>query len=140
MEQRLVPAIDHTVLFRAVEVDAAIRKWKSPQPQNSFSDILNLLHKQILWIYLWLTIYPLKSTSWVPEHRITLAVKDGIALLELFPPKEPVQALLLVPVFIIGCGAFDTIQRDSVRGSLQIIEKHAMLKDTDLALIILECL
>jgi hypothetical protein len=103
----LTPAVDYTILYRAAEIDAAIREWRSPWPRNGFGDLIDLLYKQALWIYLWQTIYPLKSTSWVLEHKITSAAKDGSALLGSFPPKDPVQTLLLEPTFIIGCGAFD---------------------------------
>jgi hypothetical protein len=119
-------------------MDAAIRELRSPQAQNGFGDLVCLLYKQMLWIYLWRTIYPLKSTSWVPEHKITSAVQDGVALLESFPAKNPVQTLLLVPTFIIGCGAFDPAQRGSVRRSICAIKEYTRLPDTDLGLEVLE--
>lgn len=96
------PVVDYAILHRAVEIDAAIREWRSPLPQNDFSNLIYLLYKQMLWIYLWRTIYPLKFTSSVPDHKITSAVKDGVALLESFPPKNPVQTLLLAPTFIMA--------------------------------------
>jgi hypothetical protein len=67
-----------------------------------------------------------------------LAVKDGIALLKSFPPKNPVQTLLLAPTFIIGCGAVGPKQRGSVRSSIYTIKEYTGLKNTDLALKILE--
>jgi hypothetical protein len=59
-------------------------------------------------------------------------------LLDSFPPKNQVQTLLLAPTFIIGCGAVDPIQRGSVRSSIYTIKEYTGLKDTDLALQILE--
>jgi hypothetical protein len=85
MEQGLTPVVDFTILYRAVKIDAAIRGW------NGFGDLTDFLFKQILWIYLWRTIYPLKSTSWAPERKITSAVSNGAALLKSFLPKDPVR-------------------------------------------------
>jgi Fungal specific transcription factor domain len=138
MEQGLTPVVDYTVLYRAVEIDAAIREWRSPRPWNDLGDLIDLLYKQMLWIYLWRTIYPLKSTSWELEHKITAAVEEGVALLESFPPRNRVQTLLLAPTFIIGCGAFDPAQRSSVRSSICTIKENTELKDTDRALEVLE--
>jgi hypothetical protein len=76
MEQGLTLVADHTVLYRTAEIDAAIREWRSPRPRNDFGDLVDLLYKQVLWIYIWRTIYSLRSTSWVPEHKITTAVKE----------------------------------------------------------------
>jgi hypothetical protein len=47
------------------------------KPRNDLGDLVELLDKQMLWIYLWRTIYPLKSTSGVPERKITTAVNRG---------------------------------------------------------------
>ena len=133
IEQGLTLIVDYSILYRAVEIDAAIREWRSLRPQNDLGDLVELLYKQMLWIYLWQTIYPLKSTSWVPERKITAAVQEGVALLKSFPPRDPVQILLLEPTFLIGCGAFDLAERGSIRSSMCTIKEYTGLTDTDLA-------
>lgn len=138
MEQKVTPVVDYTVLYRAVEIDSAIREWPSPSPCDNLDDLVSLLYKQALWIYLWRTIYPLKSTSWLPEHKITSSVKDGLSLLECFPPEDPVRTLLLVPTFIIGCGAFDSAQRDCIRRFMGTIKEYSRLENIVLALEVLE--
>jgi hypothetical protein len=105
---------------------------------SRFGDLVYLLYKQMLWIYLWQTIYPLKFTSWILDHKITSAVKDGVALLKSFLPKNLVQTLLLALTFIIGYGAVDLTQRCLVRSSIYTIKEYTGLKDTDLALKVLE--
>jgi hypothetical protein len=138
IEQGLTPVVDYSILYRAAEIDGTIREWRPSRPLNDLGDLVDHLYKQMLWIYLWRTLYPLKRTAWVPEHKITSAVKDGVALLKSFPPKDPVQAILLVPTFMIGCGAFDPAQRSLVRSSIRTIKEYTGLKDTDLALDVLE--
>jgi hypothetical protein len=137
MEQGLTPAVDYTVLYRAVQIDAAIHEWRLLSPHDDSGDLVGLLYKQMLWIYLWRTIYPLKSTSWVPKHKIISSVNDGLALLESFPRKNPVQTLLLVPAFVIGCGAFDPTQRGPIRSFIYKIEGCTRL-DTGVALEVLD--
>jgi hypothetical protein len=81
IEQGLTPVVDYSILYRAVEIDAAVREWRSPLPQNDLSDLVYLLYKQMLWIYLAdylsIQIYFLGT-----RPQITSAVKDGVALLE----------------------------------------------------------
>jgi hypothetical protein len=138
MEQGVTPIVDYAVLYQAAEIDAGLREWRSSRFRSDSNDNVGLLYKQMLWIYLWRTIYPLESTSWVPGHKITSAVEDGLTLLKSFPPKDPVQTLLLPPTFIIGCGAFDPAQRGLVRSSIHTIKEYTALKETDIALGVLE--
>ena len=138
IEQGLTLVVGYPILYRAVGISAAIREWRSLCPKNDLGDLVELLYKQMLWIYLWQTIYPLKSTSWMPERKITAAVQEGVALLKLFPPKDPVQALLLAPTFLIGLGAFDPMERGSVRSSMCTIKEYTGLTETDLAREVLE--
>jgi hypothetical protein len=69
----------------------------------------------------------------VLERKITVAVREGVALLISFPLRDPVQTLLLAPTFIISYGVFDLAQRDSVRSSIYTIKEYTRLTDTDRA-------
>lgn len=134
IERGLTLVVDYPILHCAVKVHAGILEWKSRLPQNDFSDLI----EQMLLIYLLGAIYPLKYTSWVSGGKIASVVREGVALLQSFPPRDPVQTVLLAPTFIIGCGAFDPAQRSSVRSSICTIREYTMLKDTNRALEILE--
>jgi hypothetical protein len=87
MRQEITPVADYTVLYRAVEIDAAIGEWRLPSRDNDAGDPIGQIYKQMPQIYLWQTIYPLKSASWAPEDKIISSVKDGLSLLESFPPN-----------------------------------------------------
>lgn len=138
MEQGLDPIVDYTSLYRAAEIDAGIREWRPSWPEGDSRDLAGLLYKQMMWVYLWRTIYPPKTTTWAPEFKITSAVNDGLALLKLFAPRDPSQTLLLAPTFIIGCAAFDPAQRPAIRQSIAIIKEYTYLKNADRALEVLE--
>lgn len=52
------PAVDYTCLYRAAEIDAAIRDWTPCWPPGDSRDRVSLLYKQMMWVYLFRTIYP----------------------------------------------------------------------------------
>ena len=52
------PVVDYTSLYRAAEIDAAIRDWQPHWPPGDSRDRVGLLYKQMMWVYLYRTIYP----------------------------------------------------------------------------------
>lgn len=138
MEEGIDPVVDYTSLYRAAEIDAGIREWRPSWPEGDSRDLAGMVYKQMMWVYLWRTIYPPKTTTWMPDPKITRAVNDGIALLKLFPREDPSQTLLLAPTFIIGCAAFEEHQREPIKQSIAIIKSYTHLKNADRALEVLE--
>lgn len=138
MEMGKDPVVDYTSLYRAAEIDAGIREWQPPWPRGDSRDLAGLLYKQMMWVYLWRTIYPPKAHSWAPDPRIKAAVDDGIALLSSFLPNDQQQTLLLAPTFIIGCAAFEPAQRQPIRKSIATIKAYTALKNSDRSLEVLE--
>jgi len=138
MEQGFDPIVDYTALFRAAEIDVGIREWHPSWPAGDSRELAGLLYKQMMWVYLWRTIYPPKTTTWQPEFKITAVVNDGIELLKMFPADSQVQTLLLAPTFLIGCAAFDSAQRPPIRKSIANIKDYTHLKNADRALEVLE--
>jgi hypothetical protein len=138
MEQGIEPVVDYTSFYRAAEIDVGIRDWKPSWPEGDSSrDLACILYKQMMWVYLWRTIYPPKTTTWQPEYKITTVVNDGIEVLKMFPPKDPIQTLLLAPTFIIGCAAFDPAQRQPIKDSIKKIKEYTHLKNADRAMEVL---
>lgn len=138
MENGSDPVVDYTSLYRAAEIDAGIREWTPAWPAGDSRDIAGLLYKQMMWVYLWRTIYPPKTTTWRPDTRITTAVNDGLTILAQFSPADPSQTLLLAPTFIIGCAAFEMEQREPVRKAIAAVKAYTHLRNSDNALEVLE--
>jgi hypothetical protein len=59
-------------------------------------------------------------------------------LAQIVSAQGPVQTLLLVPSFIVGCGAFDLAQRGSARSYIRTIKEYTGFKGADLAFELLE--
>lgn len=57
------PVVDYTSLYRAAEIDAAIREWMPQWPPGDNRDRVGLLYKQMMWVYLFRTIYPPSVSS-----------------------------------------------------------------------------
>lgn len=132
------PVVDYTSLYRAAEIDAGIREWTPAWPEGDSRDLAGLLYKQMMWVYLWRTIYPPKTTNWKPDPRITQAVDDGLTLLSSFTPRDPSQTLMLAPAFVIGCAAFEKEQRDPIRKAIRTVKSYMEYKNSDTALEVLE--
>jgi hypothetical protein len=138
MEQGIEPVVDYASLYRAAEIDTGIKEWHPSWPEGDSRDMAANLYKCMMWVYLWRTIYPPKTTEWRPEYKITEVVNKGIEILKLFPARSQIQTLLLSPTFLIGCAAFDPAQRGPIRQSIANIKAYTHLKNTDLALEVLE--
>lgn len=64
------PVVDYTSLYRAAEIDAAIREWTPRWPPGDSRHKVGPLYKQMMWVYLFRTIYPPSPT---PVRRSTFA-------------------------------------------------------------------
>jgi hypothetical protein len=65
MENHVDP-VDYTSLYQAAEIDAAIQDWAPHFPSGDSRDRVGLLYKQMMWVYLFRTIYP-PSQSAMPS-------------------------------------------------------------------------
>jgi len=52
------PIVDFGTLYQASEIDTALRAWMPQWPPGDSRDKVCLLYKQMMWVYLFRTIYP----------------------------------------------------------------------------------
>jgi hypothetical protein len=233
MDANIEPVVNYTSLYRAAEIDVAIREWAPTWPAGDNRDRVSLLYKHMMWVYLYRTIYPpstspppafattladsiastmgvgagvgttmatmgagigdgtsilplspassqpcsttlspppsgglppisdrrLSSSSYhttapfrthgdspppvaryPPHHdaRISLAVDESLAILESFKPGDPVQTLLLVPCFVIGCASFAPAQQERARAAVRTVRGYTGLRNCDRVAEVLE--
>lgn len=65
------PVVDYSCLYRAAEIDAGIRDWEPDWPKGDSRQKVGLLYKQMMWVYLFRSIYPpsgSRYTSMVNSH------------------------------------------------------------------------
>lgn len=138
MEYGIDPVVDYRAFYSAAEIDAGIREWVPAWPRGDPRDAAGMLYRQMLWIYLWRTMYPPRTTHWKLDPRITTAVEGGIELLAGFGARDPSQTLILAPAFVIGCAAFEKQQREPIRKAIKTVKEYMEYKNTDTALEVLE--
>jgi len=118
--QNLKPAVDFATLSDAQAVDADLRSWVCTQTPNTTRHTASLLYRQCSWIYLHRTIMPS-----IPAANLHLAVDVGLGYLrELLAPDSAAQAVLLMPVFLLGCAAFDVGQRPEIGEAFGMLQKY----------------
>lgn len=138
MERGIVPAVGYESLYLAAEIDAGIREWTPPWQPGDQRDLAGLLYQHMMWVYLYRTLYPPRSSQWGLDTKISDAVDDGLKILAQFGPNDPSQTLLLVPTFIIGCAAFKPEQRDPIRKSIATIKEYTGMANSDRYMQVLE--
>ncbi|KAI1288763.1 serine/threonine-protein kinase Sgk2 [Xylaria venustula] len=52
------PVVDYTLLRRATEIDLAIQQWAPTWPTGDSRNSASQLYRQMMWVYLYHTIYP----------------------------------------------------------------------------------
>lgn len=78
MLAKVDPVVGYTSLYRAAEIDVAIREWAPKWPTGDNRDRVSLLYKHMMWVYLYRTIYP-PSMSPGPPFSSTSTITERLA-------------------------------------------------------------
>ncbi|KAH7029290.1 fungal-specific transcription factor domain-containing protein [Microdochium trichocladiopsis] len=70
------PVVDYASLYQAAEIDTAIRDWTPDWPAGDSRNRVGLLYQQMMWVYLFRTIYPPSSAS--SSHSVMSSSVDSI--------------------------------------------------------------
>lgn len=103
MSASIDPLVDYTSLYRAAEIDAAIREWTPVWPNGDSRDRVGLLYKQMMWVYLFRTIYPPSASS---IRRSTFSgVPFGTASVSQMPiPQRRASMMATISSAVSGPG------------------------------------
>jgi hypothetical protein len=106
IDNKLEPTMDYEALLAAHAIDSGLRGWVCPQTPGTPRYTLSMLYRQATWVYLYRTT---KSSD--PHPFIKSAVDDGIRYINELPAEGWIQSNVLLPLFLIGCAAFEEQQR-----------------------------
>jgi len=127
-EQRL-NGLGHTLqdphLKEALDIEQALRDWRSIYPEDSPRHIASLLYRVCSWIYLTRTTAPSR-----PSPALRNGVDAGLELLRQLlsrEDEESTQSILLMPLFLLGCAAFEPQQRPEIRATFQRLQDWSRL-------------
>ena len=120
------PAVDYQTLSEAVQIDTAIRTWKTSHSSESANWCLAQLYRQTTWVYLYRTIRPSR-----PSEKIAQVVDDGLGYLDRLPQDAGAYSIVLMPLFLLGCSAFLPEQRDRIRKGFQSLKAYSNLRNIE---------
>lgn len=123
-DQGYEPAVDYQTLSEAVQIDTAIRVWKTSHEPETPNWFLAQLYRQATWVYLYRTIRPSR-----PSDKIAQVVDDGLAYLDRLPQDAGAYSIVLMPLFLLGCSAFAPQQRERIQRGFETLKEYSHLRN-----------
>ncbi|KAJ5341260.1 hypothetical protein N7541_010384 [Penicillium brevicompactum] len=123
------PAVDYQTLSEAVAIDTAIRNWETSHEPETSNWCLAQLYRQSTWVYLYRTIRPSR-----PSEKIAQVVDDGLDYLEQLPQDASAYSIVLMPLFLLGCSAFLSEQRERIKHGFETLRSYSNLRNIEPAL------
>jgi hypothetical protein len=110
---------DSPTINDAFAIDNALRNWECIHTPESPRFAASLLYRQCTWIYLHRTIQLSK-----PSPTFKQAVDEGLQYLRMLPETDDgsTQSILLMPLFLLGCAAFEAEQRPEISAAFQRLQ------------------
>lgn len=114
---------DERLLSLALGVETQLRNWQSRLPPNTPQYWSSLAYRQCAYVYLYRTIRPS-----APSAGLAQVVGEGLSYISLALRDVAkgcgeggswVCGILLPPLFLLGCAAWDSMQRQAVVNNLE---------------------
>lgn len=126
---------DDPIMNDAFAIDNALRAWTCAHTPDSPRYAASLLYRQCAWIYLHRTIQLSR-----PSLAFKQAVDEGLSYLRMLPdtPDGSTQSILLMPLFLLGCAAFESEQRPEISAAFERLQSWSGLGNISYAKEIVE--
>ena len=113
---------DDQIMKSAFDIDNALRDWNCIHPVDSPRYAASLLYRQCTWIYLYRTTQHSRASPGFAN-----AVDQGLVYLHLLPDNDSTNSILLMPLFLLGCAAFEPRQRPEVGRCFERLQEWSSL-------------
>lgn len=120
------PAVDYQTLSEAVNIDSGLRTWEPSYPPETPNWCAAQLYRQSTWVYLYRTIRPSR-----PSEKISQVVDDALRYLDMLPRDSGAYSIMLMPMFLIGCSAFEERQRARIRQGFDDLKRYSNLRNIE---------
>jgi hypothetical protein len=120
------PAVDYQTLREAVNIDSALRVWEPSYPEASPNWYAAQLYRQSTWVYLYRTIRPSR-----PSEKISEVVNEALRYLDQLPVDAGAYSIMLMPLFLLGCSAFEKEQRVRILRGFDDLVSYSNLRNID---------
>ncbi|QSS63536.1 C6 transcription factor OefC [Histoplasma capsulatum] len=131
--QDIEPSIDYQTLSEAVSIDSSIRAWEPIYPPDNPNWFAAQLYRQSTWVYLYRTICPSR-----PSEKIAQVVDDGLLFLDQLPIDAGANSIMLMPLFLLGCSAFESKQRERIKRGFDSLQAYSSLRNIEPAFRVVE--
>lgn len=116
------PVVPYPEISQACSIAQEIHEWDSKQEPNTSRWIAAELYRLCTWVYLYRSIQASK-----PTPKLSAVVDASLDCLRALPSNEPTQCILLMPLFILGCAAFEERQRPDVERGFDNLQAYSNL-------------
>lgn len=113
----------------AFQIERDILTWECDFPPASPRFKTGMLYRQATWVYLYRTLSPSQ-----PSAKLRQAVNDGLNIVRGISwggkdgeDEAGMQSVLLMPLFLLGCAAFDKDQRDGIEDAFEQLSRWSSL-------------
>lgn len=127
---------DAAIMDHAFAIDNALRTWQCVHAPDSPRYAASLLYRQCTWLYLHRTIQHSR-----PSPTFKQAVDEGLDYLRMLPwdtDDGSTQSILLMPLFLLGCAAFEPEQRPEISEAFGRLQQWSSLGNIKYARMIVE--
>lgn len=105
-----------------LKIEVALNAWNPIQEPHTSAWYFATFCQQCIWIYLCRTI---KASR--PSKELITAVDEALEFLQMLDRTGSTQAVMLSPLFILGCAAFETRQRPPIERAFDDIQAYSNL-------------
>jgi hypothetical protein len=138
----LKPHVDFEAIMDARAIDVELKNQECTYPPGSDEWLAWQVHRSSFWLFLHRTVNapsppapfsPGSSPAGAdpdaaPGNAATAdAVREAVGYLAEISPGAPVQSVLLTPIFMVGCSAFDPAARPGVIAAFDVAERYSGL-------------
>lgn len=127
---------DASIWSEAFAIDCSLRDWQCTYSADNPRYACSLLYRQCTWIYLYRTVQPSE-----PSEVFEKAVDQGLNYLSYLPlgaGEASMQSVLLMPLFLLGCAAFEPRQRHPISVAFDLLQEWSGLANIKYARSIVE--
>lgn len=127
---------DANIYNEAFAIDCSLRDWQCTYDTDNPRYVCSLLYRQCTWIYLYRTVQPSQSNS-----IFETAVDQGLMYLSCLPmgkDEGTMQSVLLMPLFLLGCAAFEPRQRRPISLAFDQLQEWSRLANIKYARVVVE--
>lgn len=127
---------DAAVFHEAYNIDCSLRGWECSYSKDNPRYACSLLYRQCTWIYLYRTVQPSE-----PSIVFETAVDQGLTYLSqlhLGTDESSMRSVLLMPLFLLGCAAFEPRQRPPISTAFDHLQSWSGLANIKYARSIVE--